>query len=95
MTPTKVSYYINSASVALNILKLDEFFLPMDVGVIRGIPLCTRRQHDFWSWHFEKKGLFTIRSTYWVLATIKKSREDWLNHRSSSSASEENVWTKL
>jgi hypothetical protein len=26
MTPTKVSYYINSASVALNILKLEEFF---------------------------------------------------------------------
>jgi hypothetical protein len=40
MTPTKVSYYVDSASAAWNILKLEEFFLPMDVGVIRGILLC-------------------------------------------------------
>jgi hypothetical protein len=67
----------------------------MDVEVIRGILLCTQNQQDFWAWHFEKMGVFTVRSAYKVLATVKKSREDWLDQRPAVSTSEEKLWTKL
>ncbi|PNT61483.1 hypothetical protein BRADI_5g15730v3 [Brachypodium distachyon] len=44
--------------------KLEQFFLPMNVEVIRSIPLSTRRQDDVWAWHFEKNGVFMVRSAY-------------------------------
>jgi hypothetical protein len=40
--------------------------------VITSIPLNTRRQDDFWAWHFEKRDLFSVCSTY-----------RWLAHRKS------------
>jgi hypothetical protein len=58
----------------------------MDVEIIRGILLCTRNQEDFWSWHFEKNGVFTVRSAYRVLVSVKKTREDWLDGRATSSS---------
>jgi hypothetical protein len=73
--PRRVSSYIDSTSASWNMAKLEEFFLPMDVEVIRGIPLCTRIQQDFWAWHFEKNGIFTIRSAYRLLANVKKLEE--------------------
>ena len=48
-----------------------EFFTPTDVAVITSIPLSARRQHDFWAWHFEKRGLFSIHSAYRMLAHRK------------------------
>jgi hypothetical protein len=55
--PGLVSDYIDRSTAAWNVEKLQEFFLPMDVEVIRGIPLCMRVQEDFWAWHFEKWGI--------------------------------------
>jgi hypothetical protein len=48
-----------------------EFFTLADVAVITSIPLSTRRQDDFWAWHFEKCGLFSVRSAYRWLAHHK------------------------
>jgi LPS sulfotransferase NodH len=69
----------------------------MDVEIIRGILLCTRNQEDFWSWHFEKNGVFTVRSAYRVLVSVKKTREDWLDGRATSSSSVDDgkAWSKL
>jgi hypothetical protein len=36
--------------------KLETFFPLMDREVIFNIPLSTRRQGDFWAWHYDKKG---------------------------------------
>jgi hypothetical protein len=49
--------------------KLMESFTPMDV--IMSIPLSTRRQEDFWAWHLEKRGVFSVRSAYKMLAHRK------------------------
>jgi hypothetical protein len=84
-SPSKVSEYIDHTSAAWNVQKLEEFVLAMDVEVIRGIPLCTRNQHDFWAWYFEKTVIFTVRSAYRVLANTKKMREDWLDGQLASS----------
>jgi hypothetical protein len=69
----------------------------MDIDVIKGIPLCTGAQEDFWAWHFEKSGVFSVRSAYETLVATKKAKEDWFEGRwaSSRSADEGKEWTKL
>lgn len=59
-------------------------FLPMDADVILGIPLGIRQMSDFWSWVFEKRGEFTVRSAYRMLAQTKHEREGWLYHSANS-----------
>jgi hypothetical protein len=55
-TPEYVSGFIDQTLATWNVAKLEEFFIPMDVYVIKGIPICTRVQDDFWAWHFKKSG---------------------------------------
>jgi hypothetical protein len=38
-----------------NIGKLNQNFLPMDIEVIKSIPICTAPVTDSWAWHFEKQ----------------------------------------
>jgi hypothetical protein len=45
--PSLVDDYIDHTTMNLNVDKMDTFFLPLDVVVIRDIPLITRRQEDF------------------------------------------------
>jgi hypothetical protein len=56
-----------------------------------------RRLEDFWAWHFEKSGIFSVRSAYRLLVSTKRVREDWLDERlaSSSSVLESKMWSKL
>lgn len=84
--PIAVSEFINFSAMSWNLLKLKEFFLPMDVDVIKSIPLSTRIQDDFWAWHFEKNGVSTIRSAYRLFVHTKSVREDWLEGLSGSSS---------
>jgi hypothetical protein len=72
-------------------------FSAMDAEVIRGIPLCTRVQTDFWVWHYEETGIFSVRSAYRALVTVKRAREDSIEGRpgSANSASEGKMWSKL
>jgi ribonuclease HI len=95
--PQMVSDYIHHHIAAWNTEKLEEYFLPMDVEIIRNIPLCTRFQDDFWSWHFENNGQFSVRSCYRALAATKRVREDWLdgNSAASDTTKEEKAWSKL
>jgi hypothetical protein len=95
--PQMVRDYIHHHIAAWNTEKLEEYFLPMDVDIIRNIPLCTRIQEDFWSWHFERNGQFSVRSCYRALAVTKRVREDWLdgNSAASDSTREGKAWSKL
>lgn len=65
--------------------------------MIMSITLCTKNMEDFWAWHFEKKGSFTVRSAYRMLVAIRKRIEDWLkgNEASSNTALEEKAGTSL
>jgi hypothetical protein len=54
-----------------------EYFLPMDIDCILEIPICTRRQEDFWAWNFDCKGLFLVRSAYRMIVSIKLSTENY------------------
>jgi hypothetical protein len=52
--PELVSDLIDS-SACWDRQKLLQFFYPTDVEVISNIPLSTRRQGDFWAWHYKEK----------------------------------------
>jgi hypothetical protein len=53
--PQLVSELIDGFSVAWDRDMLQKFFLPMDRDLILSIPLSTRRQDNFWAWHYDKR----------------------------------------
>jgi hypothetical protein len=80
-----------------NLEKLNTYFLPMDSEVIQSIPISSRVQPDFWASHYERKGVFSVRSGYRMLACTKEKREAWLDEaaKSSNHGVTEASWTKL
>jgi formylmethanofuran dehydrogenase subunit E len=69
----------------------------MDVEAIMQIPISHTTHQDIWAWHYEKTGVFSVRSTYKMLIETKQRRENWLEGRAASSSTEEdeNQWKKL
>lgn len=95
--PRLVSELIDPTSASWDRQKLTQFFNPMDVEVICSILLSTRRQHDFWAWHYEKRGIFSVRSAYRMLVLNRERTTAWLDARPSKSdfRAEEKEWTSL
>ncbi|KAE8816788.1 hypothetical protein D1007_05819 [Hordeum vulgare] len=71
--------------------------LPMDAEIVRKIPLSYTAQTDFYAWHYEKSGLFSVRSCYKMVVATKLRRERWLNGEAEASNTdrEESNWKKL
>jgi len=65
--PQRVSELINHSEAVWKMELLNQCFTPMDARTIASIPICTRNQDDFWAWHPEKRGLFSVRSAYFML----------------------------
>jgi len=86
--PRLVSELIDETTATWKEELIREFFFPMDVSTILSIPLCTRRQPDFWSWHFDRKGLFTVKSAYRMMVTTKINRENYFEGNAGSSNTE-------
>jgi len=80
-----------------NVQAVDTHFLPMDGELIRSIPLSGRRQADFWAWHYEKSGVFTVRSAYRMLASMCERRSDWIEHNPGRSdvEADQREWADL
>ena len=57
--PQKVTDLIDHSTASWDVAKLDEHFLDMDKEIIMNIPLSSRVQ-DFWSWHYENRGVFML-----------------------------------
>jgi hypothetical protein len=72
-------------------------FLPMDYNIVENITLSTWRQADFWAWHYDRKGMFTVKSAYKLLVQTRENRYAWLDGTASSSniKEEERSWTDL
>lgn len=49
-------------------------FTHFDAAKILKIPLCTRTVTNFWEWHEESRGRFTVRSAYRMIVRTKISR---------------------
>ena len=95
--PQQVSELINPVTHTWNRAVLDEHMYPMDVEAILNIPLSSKVQDDFWSWHYERRGIFTVSSTYKLLAVTKQQRTDWLEHNDGHSnvTADRRSWSKL
>lgn len=73
--PRLVSELISEATRCWNAAQLEEHLLPMDVEVIQNIPISHVQQEDFYAWHYDKSGRFSVRSAYRMIMEIKKRRE--------------------
>ena len=69
----------------------------MDIEAIQKIPISFIRQPDFWAWHYDKRGLFTVKSAYRMIMDTKRRREKNLEGRSEQSnyLQEEKGWKTL
>ena len=76
--PVRVSDLIDAPTCDWNRTKILESFIPMDASVILSIPLCNRPMEDFWAWHYDRRGVFSVRSAYRMLVATKYRREAWL-----------------
>ncbi|XP_062017671.1 uncharacterized protein LOC133734024 [Rosa rugosa] len=52
---------------------LNELFIPGEVELIASIPLSTRLVEDRLVWHYDKKGIYNVRSGYFVWRESKKA----------------------
>jgi hypothetical protein len=58
--PCTVADFIDATSTTWDVVKLQQAFIPMDVQTILIIPLGNRRQGDFWAWHYDCRGIFSV-----------------------------------
>jgi hypothetical protein len=92
-----VSELVDDHTRTWNTDRVQEAFVPMDAELVLNIPLPTRQQDDWWAWHYEKRGVFTVRSAYRMLVDAKERRTAWLeeNAGKSDTKGEEKDWTSL
>jgi hypothetical protein len=58
---TMVAELIDTETCTWNQAIIDQNFLPIDASIILSIPLRDQAE-DFVAWHFDTKGLFSIKS---------------------------------
>ena len=83
--PESVAEFIDTCTASWNDEKLRQYFLSMDVDIIKEIPICNRRYVDFWARHYDRRGLFSVRSAYKMLIATREKREAWLANKTSGS----------
>ena len=95
--PVMVADLIDATTATWNRQLVQQVFMPMDAEIILSIPPCTRNMADFWSWHFERHGNFSVKTAYNMLVATKLRREAWLHEEagSSSSNAEQQSWKFL
>ena len=95
--PRLVAALIDHTSSTWNENLVRSVFIPLDAEAILQSPLCTRQVDDFWAWAEERKGVFSVRSAYWMIQRTKLGREAWMYEQGGSSDSQvaEQGWTDL
>lgn len=95
--PQLVSDLIDEPSKSWNRQRIVEHLQPPDVPFVVNIPISVRNIEDSWAWHYERSGIFTVRSAYRLLVDTKKRREDWLEGRpaASNTSTIQGQWRKL
>lgn len=83
--PRRVSELINHTTMQWRDDVIQTYFYDMDAQLIKNIPLCYSRQDDFWAWHYERSGIFSVKSAYRMLVHTRTQRQDWLDSRAENS----------
>ena len=92
-----LSELINPVTSSWDVDVLETHLYAMDKEAILNIPLSSRVQDDFWAWHYERKGVFTVRSAYKLMSFTKQQRTDWLEHTEGHSRADADrrSWSRL
>ncbi|CAA0830026.1 Unknown protein [Striga hermonthica] len=90
--PATVDELINPVLMSWDLEAVKQHFLPMDWEL-----MTTRRQQDFWAWHYEKSGVFSVRLAYRILVETRERRTDWIEHNAGRSdvKADQKEWTEL
>lgn len=95
--PVCVAQLIDGTSATWKEELVRASFTQVDAEAILRIPMCTRRIPDFWAWHEEARGRFTVRSAYRMILRIKHAHEAQLDGSGGTSydVNETSKWTML
>lgn len=86
---------ISSDGLTWNSQALHDNLLPMDEKAVRKIPLGKLRE-DLWAWSAEKRGMYTVKSAYHLLAGQARLDEIVKNNIANISSCDNNpTWQKL
>ena len=66
---TRVCELIDPLTSEWNVGLIGQIFMPEDVEIILTIPICADAE-DFLAWHYDSKGIFSVRSAYRVKQII-------------------------
>jgi hypothetical protein len=88
-----VDSLINLHSMSWNVPLLQEVFLPRDVELITQIPLSVRRPRDTLIWSGTKKGIFTVKSAYYMLLHQSSAGEAGSSSSRELSTFWKNLWS--
>jgi len=86
--PRYVSELIDNISMQWKEDVIQKYFYEFDAQVIKNIPLSYSRQDDFWAWHYERSGVFSVKSAYRMLIHTRNPRQDWLDSNAENSDTE-------
>ena len=76
---------IDATSATWNENLVRSLLTHFDAEEILRIPLCTRRVGDFWGWHEDPRGTFSVGSANRMILRTKHSREAWLYEEDGTS----------
>jgi hypothetical protein len=95
--PQLVADLIDTTAAAWREDMVMSIFIRFDAEEILKIPVCLRRINDFWAWHENPRGLFTVASAYIMLVRTKSSRENYIDQRedSSNAMSQSKEWSSI
>lgn len=83
----RVSELIDQSTCSWNTQVLNGCFIPMDRELTMNIPLSTHNKDDFWAWHYERTGVFSVLSAYCMLVVNRERRIVWMQPEASISDS--------
>ena len=94
---TRVVQLINPSTKLWDATILSRNFEPADVEKIRAIPLSIFAREDRLVWHFEKSGIYSVRSGYWKAKDLSRRAAIEPNGNPSPSSSAHNscFWKSL
>lgn len=95
--PVKVAQLIDNTTASWNENLVRSVFTQGDAEAILRIPLCTRQVDDFWAWHEETRGGFSVRSAYRMILRLKHAHEAMFDEHGETSydPSETKKWSMI
>ena len=90
----KVADLIDLDTTTWNACLIKEIFHPDDVKDILAIPL-RQDMEDWIAWHFDSKGLFSVKSAYRLGISLKEEQAGRVTSSSTSSSSINPIWKKI